>query len=316
MLNMVLLDTEKLPKKYLVQIEERLGGLGNLTCYLNTRADILVERCVDAEVILVNKEIISADHIKALPNLKYIVVIATGYDNVDVITAKQCGVMVSNIPNYSSITVAQHTISLLLELTNHVGNLTPQVKSGKWFGNQNKILELSGLTLGVFGFGNIARRVIAIALALGMNILVCSRDGRNAKYDTDLSVKFVDKEELLQNSDVITLHCLVNEDTRNIINKDSINLMKPTCLLINTSRGALIDEDDLYHALLSKKIAGVALDVLKEEPPKVDNPLFTLDNCVFTPHNAWVSDASLTRWMDEIEACVLNYTKNKFINLV
>jgi glycerate dehydrogenase len=316
MLNMVLIDTEKLPKKNYVQIEERLNLVGNFKSYPNTSMDILVERCIDAEVILVNKEVINEDHIKALPNLKYIVVIATGYDNVDVAAAKKHGIQVSNIPDYSTITVAQHTIALLLELTNHVGRLSSLVKNGKWFETKSKILELSGLTLGVFGFGNIARQVINIALALGMNVLVCSRDGARAKYNTDLAVKFVDKEELLQNSDVISLHCLVNDQTRDIIDKAAFKLMKHNCLLINTSRGALINEDDLYEALSTGQITAAALDVLKEEPPKAKHQLFSLDNCIFTPHFAWYSEASLERWVNQIEACVLGYKKNQLINLV
>ena len=313
---MILIDTETLPKKNYAQIEERLNLVGNFKSYPNTSIDILVERCIDAEVILVNKEVINEEHIKALPNLKYIVVIATGYDNVDVATAAKHGIKVSNIPDYSTITVAQHTIALLLELTNYVGRLSSLVKNGKWFETKSKILELSGLTLGVFGFGNIARQVISIALALGMNVLVCSRDGARAKYNTDLAVKFVDKEELLQNSDVISLHCLVNDQTRDIIDKAAFNLMKHNCLLINTSRGALINEDDLYQVLLTGQITAAALDVLKEEPPKAKHQLFNLDNCIFTPHFGWYSEASLERWVNQIEACLLGYKNNKLVNLV
>ncbi len=316
MLNMILIDTEKLPKKNYFQIEARLSLLGNFKSYPNTSIDVLVDRCIDAEVILVNKEIINEAHIKALPNLKYIVVIATGYDNVDIAAAKKHGVQVSNLPDYCGITVAQHTIALLLELTNHIGMVSSSVKCGGWFETKAKILELSGLTLGVFGFGNIAKRVINIALALGMNVLVCSSKGAKAKYNTDLTVKFVDKDELLQNSDVISLLCLVNDQTRDIIDKAALQLMKPNCLLINTSRGALINEDDLYEALSKRQITAAALDVLKEEPPKVDHQLFSLENCFITPHNAWYSDASLNCWVNQVESCVIGYEKNQLIYLL
>ena len=316
MLKMVLLDTDKIPKKSVEQIKQSLGKVGELVTYETTAPDEVAYRCKNAQIILVNKNIINAEAIKSLPNLKYIIVVATGFDNVDVVAANQHGVKVSNIPTYGSQTVAQHTIALLLELTDKVGWLTQMVKQGHWNGTGHKHRELADLTLGVFGFGNIAQKVIKIALALGMKILVCGSKGRDANYTSGLDVRFVGRDEIFAHSDVITLHCPVTDYTRELVNKTSLALMKPGGLIINASRGALINEEDLYQALINKHLAGAALDVLQIEPAKPENPLLSLDNCYFTPHNAWVSNAALKRWLDDIEACVLNFRQNKFINLV
>lgn len=316
MLEMVLLDTDKLPKKNYIQMEQRLTPLGNLTSYDTTGIDEVVTRCKNAEIILVNKNIINREHISALPKLKYIIVIATGYDNVDINAAKEYGVKVSNTPTYGSQTVAQHTIALILELTNKVGWLNQMVKEGKWNGLRHKHIELANQTIGIVGCGNIAKCVIKAVLGLGMNVIVCSSKGKDANYDTDLPVKFVDKETLFKNSDVISLHCPVNDATIGLVNKASLGMMKPTSFLVNTSRGLLIDETDLYDALSNKIIAGAALDVLRVEPAESDNPLLKLDNCIFTPHNAWVSEVALGRWLDNIQTCVMKYLNNEFITLV
>ncbi len=314
MLNMVLLDTEKIPHKYSQSIQERLRQFGNLVSYITTAIDEVIPRCKDAEIILVNKNILTKEHLQNLPNLKYIVVIATGYNNIDTAGAYQYGIKVSNLPTYGATMVAQHTLALLLELTNQVGRVNYMIKhKGKWGGTGHKHLELLGLTLGVIGFGNIAKAVIKIALAFGMKVLV---NATKSNYETDLAVKFVDRETLFKNSDVISLHCTLNGMTANIINIASLSLMKPNCLLINTSRGGLINEADLHNALLNKQIKGAALDVLNQEPVAEDNPLLELDNCLFSPHNAWISDASLDRWQDDIISCIEGYLDNKLINLV
>lgn len=316
MLQMVLLDTNKIPKKSVEQIKEKLSKFGELTCYNSTDVDELVSRCQNASIILVNKNQINEEHFKALPNLKYIIVVATGYDNVDVIAARQYNIKVSNIPTYGSQSVAQHAIALLLELTNQVGLVSSLVKDGKWSGTRHKHLELANLTLGIFGFGNIAQCTIKIALGFGMNVLVCSSHGGRASYVTDLPLKFVDRDVLFMKSDVISLHCPMSDDTKDLINTNSLSLMKPNCLLINTSRGGLVNEADLYHALKTKQIAGAGLDVFNPEPIDANNPLLTLDNCFVSPHNAWVSDAALARWLNSIEEYVVNFTENKFTNIV
>ena len=314
MLKMVLLDTEKLPYPQSVELQESLKHLGELSSYVTTTPDELVSRCQDAQVILVNKNLIQREHFKALPNLRYVIVIATGYNNVDVIAAQEFGINVSNLPTYSAPIVAQHTLALLLELTNQVGKVSHMVQyEGKWGGTKHKHLELAGLTIGIVGFGNIAKRVINLALALNMNVVVHRRRENTA---TDLPLNFVSKEELLCKSDVITLHCPLTAETQEFINAESLSQMKPGCLLINTARGGLVNEADLYAALLNKQIKGAALDVLNQEPPAPDNPLLQLDNCIITPHNAWVSPATLQRWKDDTLACVNNYLAGRFINLV
>ena len=314
MLKMVWLDTAKTPKKLVAQLENCLRKFGKLSSYPNTNSHEVAERALDAEVLLVNKVLINAEHLQQLPKLKYIIVIATGYDNVDVNGANKLGILVSNIPDYSTLTVAQHTIALLLELTNQVGTVSQNLKtSHKWLGGSHNILELSGLTLGVIGFGQIARSVAKIAVALGMKVIVASG---KISYVTDLPVNFVSHDTLYKTSDVISLHCPLNSHTRQLINTDTLQLMKPSALLINTARGGLVNEVDLYIALLNKTIQGAALDVLAIEPPEPNNPLFNLDNCIITPHNAWLSDASLSRWINLIIDSMSGYLNGNLINLI
>ncbi|MBX9743062.1 MAG: hypothetical protein K2W99_05960 [Chthoniobacterales bacterium] len=314
MLKMVLLDTEKLPSKQGSELQERLYQLGELTSYVNTNPDELVERCRDAEIILVNKNLLTAEHFKVLKQLKYVIVMATGYDNVDAAAARDYGIKVSNLPTYSATTVAQHTWALLLELTNQVGKISEIVKKEKkWTAIKHRHLEVADLTLGVFGFGNIAQKMIKIALAFGMKVIV---SGTRSHYETELPVQFVDRETLFKNSDVISLHCSLNDTTANIINATNLGMMKPTCLLVNTSRGGLIQEVALYEALVHQKIQGAALDVLNQEPVTPDNPLLTLENCIISPHNAWMSEASLQRWQNQIVACVKGYLADELINVI
>lgn len=315
MRQIILLDTQKLSKRFSQSLESMFGAHGYyFVSYPTTTINNIQEHCHEAEVILVNKDVLTEEHFKLLPNLKYIIVVATGYDNVDVIAAKKYGIKVSNVPNYATAIVAQHALALLLELTNKVGFVSDQLqKEGKWYGIRHTHLELSGLTLGVIGFGSIAQKFITIALALGMEVIVYSR---KSSYETNLAVKFVDIETLFKSSDVISLHCTLNLETKEIINKDSLNLMKPDALLINVSRGGLINEDDLSNALRNKQIGGAGLDVLVTEPANSDNPLLKLDNCVITPHNAWVSDAALDRWLKEILGYIKGFEENKFTNLV
>jgi len=298
----------------IAMIAERFSQFGEYRSYETSTSDNIVERAYQAEVILVNKVELGADQFKLLPNLKYVIVIATGYDSIDVKAAASLNIPVSNIPGYSSEIVAQHTIALLLELTNHVGKTSSLVmKEHKWQGVGRKLTQLSGLTFGVVGFGDIAKKVIVIGAALGMNVLVYSR---KTNYVTDLPVKFVDKDELFRGSDVISLHCPCTDETKYIINHDTLASMRPTAYLINTARGGLINESALYDALSKGQIAGAGLDVLEIEPANPDNPLFELDNCVITPHNAWLSDKSLQRWINIMQDNMIAYTEGRLINLI
>ncbi|HLX53560.1 MAG TPA: NAD(P)-dependent oxidoreductase [Aquella sp.] len=313
-MHIVLLDTNKISKHMAEMVEVLFSQYGEYKSYESTTIDNIVEHAYAAEVILVNKAEFGAEHFKLLPNLKYIIVIATGYDNVDIKTAASLNIPVSNIPDYCSEIVAQHAIALLLELTNHVGKVSTLVmREHKWRGVAQTLIELSGLTFGVVGFGSIARRVVKIAMALGMNVLVYSR---KTNYITDLPVKFVTKDELFQKSDVISLHCPCVEETKYIINSNTLAIMKPTAYLINASRGGLVDEAALFNALSNRQIAGAGLDVLEIEPAKPENPLFKLDNCIITPHNAWLSDKSLQRWIDIMQDNMVAYMKGQPINLV
>lgn len=314
MLSMVFLDAALTPHQFVFQLTAQLSKLGNLSSYATTVADEVLPRCAEAEIILVNKVRLTREHFRQLPKLKYVVVVATGYDNVEVAAAHDLGIKVSNIPGYSTLTVAQHTIALILELTNQVGKVSQQVKlENNWLGIKQQHLELASLTLGIVGFGQIAQKVIPIALALGMQVIVASN---KSSYTTELPVKFVDKESLFKLSDIISLHCPLNPSTSCLINKESLALLKPSALLVNTARGGLIHEADLYFALLNKQLQGAALDVLTIEPPSLDNPLLKLDNCIITPHNGWLSAAALTRWVEIIVANITSYLTNKWLNLV
>lgn len=313
-MQIVLLDTFRTPKHMAAMIAEVFPQFGEYRSYENTTLENIAERAHMAEVILVNKAELGLEHFKLLPNLKYVIVIATGYENVDVKAAASLNIPISNIPGYSSDIVAQHAVALLLELTNHVGKTSHVVmKEHKWQGVSQNLTQLSGLTLGIVGFGDIAKKVIVIGAALGMNILVHSR---KMSYVTDLPVKFVDKDELFQHSDVISLHCPCTDETKYIINHESLTKMKPTAYLINTARGGLVDEVALYNALSKRQIAGAGLDVLEIEPAIPDNPIFELDNCVITPHNAWLSDKSSQRWINIIQDNMIAYTEGKPINLI
>ncbi len=313
-LNIVLLDTNKLSETWNGALKSCLSQFGNLTFYVKTETYEIIDRCKHAEIVVVNKCKIQSEDLPHLTHVKYIIEVATGYDNIDVVTAKQLGIKVSNVPNYSTITVAQHTIALLLALANQIEKANDQIKNhNDWFEIQRPTLELSGLTLGLIGFGNIAKNVAKIAAALGMQIIVA----RNSlSQNEDLLVRYVNKEELFKKSDVISLHCALNSQTQQMINSNTLSLMKKTALLINTARGGLINEIDLYNALVKGQIQGAALDVFNIEPIALDNPLLTLDNCIITPHNASVSGVSRERWIDIISANIASYLNGNYINLV
>jgi glycerate dehydrogenase len=316
MLNTVLLDTNKISNELKTSLEHKLKAIGvRLTSYncLSTPNEIK-EHCSELEFILVNKVHLNEDHFKLLPQLKYIFVIATGYDNVDVVAARRYDIAVINVPDYSTQTVAQHTLALLLELTSNVGYSNQLLKHhNQWF-NHPQMLELSGLVCGIIGFGQIAQAVIKLMLALGMQVQVLGRTGKS--YQTNLPVKFVDKYTLFSQSDVISLNCSLNVDTKEIINKETLRLMKPTSLLINTARGGLINEFDLAASLKARKIKGAALDVFQTEPLPLNSPLLNLDNCILTPHIAWLSNTSLIRLVESVATNIQACLQRDLINVV
>lgn len=269
-------------------------------CEVHPRGTVAetVERAQEAGAVITNKAPLSAETIAQLPSLKYIGVTATGYNIVDVAAARSAGITVTNVPAYGTRSVAQHTIALLLELTNQVGLHAAAVRAGDWVANPDwcftraPITELDGLTLGVVGWGRIGQATAEIARAFGMNVIATSRTAK-----TDADAEFVDLETLLRRADIVTLHCPLTPDTDRLINAERLALMKSSALLINTSRGPLIDEAALAAALNEGRIAGAGLDVLSTEPPAADNPLPGARNCIVTPHNAWASQSARRRLM-------------------
>ncbi len=266
----------------------------------STAPSEVVDRCAGAQIVLTNKVALDAATIASLPDLRMIQVLATGYNVVDVAAAKRADVTVCNVPAYSTASVAQHAIALLLALTNRVETHAASVNRGEWTAGgvwsywNTPLLELDGKTLGIIGFGAIGSRVAKIADALGMKILVAERVGRSCSYPQ------APLEALFQMVDAVTLHCPLSPATQNLINADRLSRMKPTSYVINTGRGPLIDESALAQALRDGTIAGAALDVLSKEPPLADNPLIGLPNCLITPHHAWASFAARSRMVEVI----------------
>lgn len=279
---------------------DELQQLGPCTVYERTAPDQVLERARTAEVILTNKVVLSRETILALPQLRYIGVLATGYNVVEISAARERGIAVTNVPDYSTLSVAQLTFALLLELTHHAGHHAQSVRDGRWVRSVDfcywdfPLLELHGLTFGVIGFGKIGQAVARLAEAFGMKVLVHSRSRSVALPP---SYEWVDLNTLLTRSDVASLHCPLTTETKQFINAERLARMKPTAFLLNTSRGPLLDELAVAAALNAGQIAGAGLDVLAVEPPKVDNPLLTAKNCLITPHIAWASRAARARLM-------------------
>lgn len=267
---------------------DEIYKLGEVTEYPLTPNDKIVERIGDAEAVLCNKTPFTESVLKACPNLKYIGVCATGYNNVDLKTAAELGITVCNVPSYSTEAVAQQVFSYILHFANRTADFNKFVHDSGWIKSDTfscfayPIVELADLTIGIIGYGSIGKTVSKIAKAFNMNVIV---NTRTAKQDS--SVKFAELDYLLKNSDIVTVHCPLTETTKGMINLESLKLCKPSAILINTSRGAVVNEEDLAYALNNNIIAGAGLDVLAEEPMKEDCPLMNAKSCVITPHIAW-----------------------------
>lgn len=281
---------------------DALKELGDVVLYDRIPKELILERSAGAEILFTNKTPLSSETIAKLPGLKYIGVLATGYNVVDVKAAAEHGIIVTNIPTYGTYSVAQMVFALLLELCHHVQEHSNKVRKGDWSGCADfcfwnyPLVELSGKTIGIIGFGRIGRQVAKIADAMGMKVM--AYDSYKGNNPDIADFRWAEIEEMLKESDVISLHCPLFPETANMINKDSLTLMKPSAFLINTSRGGLIADQDLSDALNSGRIAGAALDVLSVEPPKSDNPLLTAKNCLVTPHIAWATKEARTRLME------------------
>jgi glycerate dehydrogenase len=281
---------------------EGLERLGEVKVYDRPPIDKVLERIGDAEVIFTNKTPITKENLEALPNLKFIGVLATGYNVVDTISAKEKGIIVTNIPTYGTDAVGQFAIALLLEICHHIGHHSSAVKEGRWEKNDDwcfwdyPLIELAGKNIGIIGYGRIGQTTGRIAQALGMNVLAYDAN-HNPSLITD-SCKYVDLETLYKESDVISLHCPLFPETEGMINKNSIEKMKDGVIIINNSRGPLIVEEDLKEALNSGKVYAAGLDVVSSEPIKGDNPLLKAKNCIITPHISWAPKESRQRLMD------------------
>jgi glycerate dehydrogenase len=264
-------------------------SLGEVKYYDRSSPEQVIDRCREAVVIITNKTPITQQVIEATKSLKIIAVTATGYNIIDIAAAKKHGVVVCNVPEYGTYSVAQHTFALLLELSNHVGIHSQSVYEGNWSNaidwcySKTPIIELKDKTLGIVGLGRIGLQTARIAHAFGMNIIY-HRGNREG-----LPAESVSLRELFSKSDFVSLHCPLRPDNAAFVNHALLVLLKPTAFLINTSRGQLINEEDLAGALKNKVLAGAALDVLSKEPPPENHPLLHLPNCLITPHNAWVS---------------------------
>ncbi len=298
---------------------EGFEQLGDLTVYDRTPIDKVLERIKGAEVVYTNKTPLTKEMITACPELKFIGVLATGYNVIDTSAAKKAGIPVSNIPTYGTDAVAQFAIALLLELCHHIGEHSDCVKAGYWTNNADwcfwnyPLVELAGKTMGIIGFGRIGRSTGKIAKALGMKVIAFDEYPSDAGREI---AEYVSFDELLAQSDVISLHCPLLPSTEGIINKENIAKMKDGVMIINDSRGPLIVEEDLRDALNSGKVAGAAVDVVSTEPIKMDNPLLSAINCIITPHIAWAPKESRQRLMDIAVDNLKAYIKGSPQNVV
>ena len=280
---------------------DALKQLGPCTIHDRTPPELVLERAREAEVILTNKVVLNRETILALPQLKYIGVLATGYNVVDAVAARERSIPVANVPDYGTPSVAQHTFALLLELTQSAGHHAETVRAGRWSRSadfcywDSPLVELHGLTFGIVGFGKIGQAVARLAEAFGMTVLVHSR---RQPADLPAFCEWVELDSLLARSDVVSLHCPLTPGTKQFINAERLARMKATAFLLNTSRGPLLDESAVAAALNNGTISGAGLDVLSVEPPPADNPLLTAKNCLITPHIAWASRAARARLME------------------
>jgi glycerate dehydrogenase len=272
---------------------EEYAQLGDLKVYDRTPEEQVVERAREAEVVLTNKTVINRDAVMALPSMRYIGVLATGYNVVNTQAAQERGIPVCNVPEYGTEAVAQAVFALLLELTNRTGHHARTVREGKWSEAKDfcywdfPLIRLQGLTLGIVGHGRIGRAVGRIGQAFGMKLLAVRRSG--ATHVSSDDAREVDLAGLFCESDVVSLHCPLTPETQKIVNAQSLARMKRTAFLINTARGGLVDEASLADALNGDRLAGAGLDVLSAEPPPVSNPLLKARNCIITPHIAWAA---------------------------
>ena len=274
--------------------------LGDVTLFDRTPADKIVERAADADIVLTNKVPFSADTLRQLPRLRFICVLATGYNIIDTEAAARQGVVVANIPAYSTMSVAQMAFAHILNITNHVASYAREVADGKWTNCpdfcfwDSALTELAGKTMGIVGLGNTGMATARIAVAMGMKVVALTSKSADTLPE---GITPAPLDDVLASADVVSLHCPLTPSTRHLINAASIAKMKPSAILINTGRGPLVDEQAVADALNGGRLAAFGADVLSQEPPRGDNPLLSARNCFLTPHIAWATLEARTRLM-------------------
>ncbi|NCX99227.1 MAG: D-2-hydroxyacid dehydrogenase [Planctomycetia bacterium] len=297
-----------------------VAALGDLTVHDRTPDEEIVARAAGAEAVLTNKTPLTAATVAALPALKYVGVLATGVNVVDLAAAAAAGVTVTNVPGYSTPGVAQAVFALLLELTNQTGDLSASARTGRWQACDDfcywdgELVELEGLTLGIVGYGAIGRRVAGIARALGMRVVAVSRS--RSAGTRDEGVEFLSLDDVFRTADVVSLHCPLTPETRQFVNAARLATMKPSAYLLNTARGGLVDEQALADALVAGRITGAGLDVLTQEPPRAGSPLLAAPNCVITPHVAWATRKARVRLIAAAAANLTAFLEGRPRNVV
>ncbi len=298
---------------------DELKALGECVIYDRTAPEEVLERAADAEVVLTNKVVITAEMMAALPQLKYIGVMATGYNIVDIDAARERGIIVTNIPSYSTDSVAQMVFAHILNIAQQVQHHSEAVHQGRWTSSKDfcfwdtPLIELRGKKIGIVGLGHTGYTTARIAIGFGMEVYAYTS---KSSFQLPPEIKKMELDQLFSECDIISLHCLLTDKTRELVNAARLKLMKPTAILINTGRGQLVNEQDLADALNNGQIYAAGLDVLSQEPPKADNPLLTARNCYITPHIAWASAAARERLMGILLDNLKGYIEGKVINNV
>jgi len=298
---------------------DSLKQLGETEIYERSFLKETADRISNAEIVLTNKAILNKELIDGAKKLKYIGVMATGYNIVDIVAAQTKDIVVTNVPFYSTASVAQLTFALILELANHTALYAESVRDGDWIKSNDfsyhlkPIMELRDKTLGVIGLGQIGQAVAKIAIAFGMKVIASHK---HPERDQMEGVTFVDEKTSFREADIVSLHCPLNEKNTKFVNKELLAIMKPTAFLINTSRGGLINEPDLAEALNKETIAGAALDVLSTEPPVASNPLLQAKNCLITPHIAWATFEARSRLMSVVVNNIKSFLEGKVEHVV
>lgn len=298
---------------------EGVKALGECEVYDRTASEEVLERAKGAEVILTNKVMITAEHIAALPDLKYIGVLATGYNIIDVVAAKERGIIVANIPAYSTPSVGQMVFAHILNITQRVQHYADEVREGKWTNNPDfcywntPLIELLGKKIGLIGLGQTGYNTARIAIGFGMKVWAHTSKSR---LQLPPEIRKAELDQIFRECDIVSLHCPLTESTRELVNAQRLALMKPTAIIINTGRGPLVNEQDLADALNSGKIYAAGVDVLSTEPPRADNPLLTARNCFITPHIAWATSAARERLQAILIENLKAYAAGKPINNV